>query len=184
VTIGSSSWTKTRLHPATLVSILGCSAVVFILAVVIVYPDYRRMRTLDRQNTDLRRSVLEQQALLSAYSQVIAHGKWVAPSSITIPKRTPLLTDGIKDIPLVLRKMTQESGLSFVSASPRLTPARDGGDETLQVTIVARGDFVRFRELLLKMIGAPWFSRIDGIKLHSAGTQSEMSVTASVLLSR
>jgi len=139
-------------------------AVILVLIFLGIMPLKSALTDLDKQTAEVKYKIEEQKILAPFYKSLMEKGK-EDMKLLPTPQKTSLPQAQISTIPKFIGDAAKKSGLSLISASPRLAGIT-GGAKTVPVHVTLRGDFFNLREFLINMGAIPYIQHIEEISIQ------------------
>lgn len=157
-----------KIPKQTLIYIGVCLfGLVFFLLVAII-PNQRKLSDLDHRIRKLDFELHKQEILFPVFTEL--RQKMLPQDNARFPKspRKRLPQSDITEIPNMLRKIAEQSGVIFNAAVPDVNTLKSDSGR-IRVKLSLQGDFFRLRDLLFLLDNNPFVDEIDQLAVSSGG---------------
>ena len=141
-------------------------AVILSIILLMIYPDYRTLATLDKNIQQLNTKIETQRLLFPLFQKMLTEIDLKLPEGVALPKAEKLTLEKTESIVSVFHEFAAKSGLKVVEVSPDVESTLNGSGFLL-LNIVMRGDFFKLRDFLLALGDLPYLEKIEQIKLSN-----------------
>lgn len=149
--------------------------VILVVIFLMIYPDYRATVLLDKNIKDLNTKIETQKMLSPLFQKLLTEIDFNVPEGLPFPKDEKLSQEKAQNIPAIIHGLADGAGLKVVEISSDLDSTLDGSG-VLKISVVMRGDFMKFRDLLMALGKLPYLERIERIKIESIEGAKEISL--------
>lgn len=148
-------------------------AVILVVILLLIYPDYRTLAALDKNIVHLNAKIETQKILYPLFQKMLTESNPVLPEGAAFPKEEKLTQENAERLVSVFHELAGKHRLKVVEVSPDVESTLDGSGFVL-LNIVAGGNFFELREFLLELGGLPYLEKIEQIKLQNTETGKEV----------
>jgi Tfp pilus assembly protein PilO len=138
--------------------------VILMLIFLGIMPLKSALADLDKRTAEVQYRIEEQKILAPFYKSLMERGKEDV-KLLPMPQKTSLPQAQISTIPGFIGDAARKSGLSLVSASPKIA-GLTGSARTLPVHVTLRGNFFNLRNFLINMGAVPYIQHIEEISIQ------------------
>jgi hypothetical protein len=146
--------------------------IVVIFLLVIVYPYYRSLDTLDKDIARMYERAERQKVLLPLYMKLVEKSEASAPDKLSLPSRKALSKNNIDLIPSLIKGIARKSGMQVITIKPDLTTLATKKD-LLLIYATVRGSFFDVRNFLIELGKVPAIDHIEEIDIQQKVTDKE-----------
>ena len=140
--------------------------VILVIILLMIYPDYRTLATLDKNIKQLNTKIETQELLFPLFQKMLTEIDLKLPGGGAFPKEEKLTQEKAERIVSVFYELADKSGLKVVEVSPDVESTLNGSGFLL-MNVVVKGDFSELREFLLELGHLPYLEKIEQIKLQN-----------------
>ena len=124
---------------------------------------------------DLNRKVNEQELLYPVYRQLIKEVQQAVPGDLPLPQNAKADRNAIGNLTELFQTIARQNGVVLESAVPDARSyLEDSGYIILNTRF--RGDFFRFRSLLVAIFNIPYLENIDNMIIETKGREKEIAL--------
>jgi len=139
--------------------------IILVISMLMIYPDYRTMATLDKNIQQLNAKLETQKLLFPVFQKMLTEIDLKLPEGVSIVKEEKLSQEQAAGIVPVFYELAGRFEVKVVEASPDMDSTLNGSG-LLLMNIVAAGDFFKLREFLITLESLPYLEKIEQIKLQ------------------
>jgi len=140
--------------------------VILVIILVMIYPDHRTLKALDKNIKQLNTKIETQKLLFPLFQKMLTEIDLKLPEGVSFPKKEKLTQEKTESIVSVFHEMAGKTGLEIVEVSPDVESTLNGSGFLL-MNVVVKGDFFKLREFLLELENLPYLEKIEQIKLQT-----------------
>jgi len=141
-------------------------AVILVVILLLIYPDYRTLAVLDKNIKQLNARIETQKLLFPLFQKMLTEIDLKLPEGAAFPKAEKLTQEKAESMLSVFHELAGKSGLKVLEVSPDVESTLNGSGFVL-MNVVVRGDFFMLREFLLELGNLPYLEKIEQIKLQN-----------------
>lgn len=156
----------------TLIYLSVSIVIVVLFLLVIVYPYYQSLGTLDREIAGMYKRAERQKVLLPLYMKLVKKSEDSVPDKLFLPVRKSLSKNNIDLIPPLIKGIAQKSGMQTVTVNPDLTTLATKKDYLL-IYATVRGGFFNVRDFLIELGKVPYIDHIEEVEIQQKMTDKE-----------
>jgi hypothetical protein len=131
-----------------------------------IFPTHRAIVTTDKKIAALTEKVEEQKVLYPLFKDLLEKSKSETPSQLPFPKSAKLSKEETEDISSFFQELARQNGFSVETIVPDVVSLTDGSGY-LMLDAVLRGEFLKFRNLLLQLGEIPYLEKIESIQIRT-----------------
>ncbi|MBN2515919.1 MAG: hypothetical protein JXC33_07795 [Deltaproteobacteria bacterium] len=146
--------------------------IVVIFLLVIVYPYYQSLGTLDKEIAGMYKNAEKQKVLLPLYMKLVQKSEASVPDKLSLPIRKSLPPNNIDLIPPLIKGIARKAGMQAVMVNPDLTTLATRKDFLL-IYATVRGSFFDVRNFLIELGKVPYIDHIEEIDIQQKMTDKE-----------
>jgi hypothetical protein len=146
--------------------------IVVTFLLVIVYPYYQSLATLDKEIDGMYRRAEKQKVLLPLYMKLVEKSEASVPDKLILPSRKSLSKNNIDLIPSFIKGIARKSGMKVIAINPDLTTLTTKKD-LLLIYATVRGSFFDVRNFLIELGKVPAVDHIEEIDIRQKVTDKE-----------
>jgi len=158
-------------------------AVILIVGLLMIYPNYRTLTALDRNIWQLKVNIENQKLLFPLFQRLLKEINLKLPEGVSEPKQEKLSPEKEQTIVSTFHGMADSVGLKVLEISPDVASTLDGSGYLL-MNLAMEGDFHKIRELLLEVGKLPYLGKIERIKLQNTAKGGQKEVHLKIWLKR
>jgi hypothetical protein len=164
--------------------LLLCSIGILMFILIGLYPMQSSLSALDEEIAGVKTRIEEQKALFPLYKELAERMRKRRDSELLrYSGRIELSIDQIDGISTRFREIAEESNLETISITP--DPKSLANDsKSMSVSLVMRGDFLKFRRFLFDLETVPYLQHIQEFQIQEALAGREFRLKAWVAVSR
>ena len=148
-------------------------AVILVVILLLIYPDYRTLAALDKSIIHLNAKIETQKLLFPLFQKMLTEIDLKLPEGAAFPKEEKLTQEKAEGIVSVFYELAGKFRLKVVEISPDVESTLDGSGFVL-MNVVVNGDFSELREFLLELGNLPYLEKIEQIKLQNTEAGKEV----------
>jgi len=156
----------------SIIYIMVCLIGLAIFILVGILPNVWTMEELGKQTVDAQFQLEEKRTLSPIQKSLHDRSIKKEPDILPLPVKGKLSRTEINTLPITFGALAKTSGLSVTSAVPNVN-ALTGEATSLSVNVVLKGDFVNFRNFLIRLGGNPAVQRIEEIVVQQKPDSKE-----------
>jgi len=162
-----------NILPVRTLIYLGVSIfIVTIFLLVIIYPYYRSLGTLDKEIAGMYKRVEQQKVLLPLYMKLVEKSGASVPDKFSLPIRKTVPKNNIDLIPPLIKGIARKSGMQTVMVTPDLTTLSTRKDFLL-IYATVKGNYFDIRNFLIELGNVPFIDHIEEIDIRQKATDKE-----------
>ena len=146
--------------------------IVVIFLLVIVYPYYQSLGTLDKKIAGMYERAERQKVLLPLYMKLVEKSEASVPDKLFLPSRKTLSKNNIDLIPSLIKGIARKSGMQVITINPDLTTLSTRKD-LLLIYVTVRGSFFDVRNFVIELGKVPTIDHIEEIDIQQKVTDKE-----------
>ncbi|MFO7715686.1 MAG: hypothetical protein R6V78_14690 [Desulfosarcina sp.] len=161
------------------VLVIICALGLLAFLLVVIYPNYRALKTYDRQIATTNAEIALRQTLAPIYRELIERVRLAPATRLKVVEKSSLDRADTGRLTQIFEAIAESACLTLESVVPD-AQAFAQGDGRLQVDVVFRGDFLNIQTLINTLVEHAFVERILNIHLNS--TQENKWIKLSVAL--
>lgn len=154
-----------NVDPKNLWSIVIYGGIIFLVALVGIFPLYKYNSSLIRENQNLKNKIEEQKELGPVYLNLL---KNVDDKKVRLspgPEKTTIPRSEAGKFQDNFRTIAGKAGLTIISFTPELSTLT-GSSSSFLHNIVLKGELANLRRLLIGLGSVPYLDRIEEINIQ------------------
>jgi hypothetical protein len=153
--------------------ISGAVILALILLLILVFPNFSGSQDID----ELKAQIAEQEALYPLYEELRSEMKRKVPKGLLCPDSARLARGDTGKISLLFENICTETNMKLLKVVPNIESLNKTPGH-LSVDARLKGDFLRFRDFLIRLGEMPFLQTIEKIRIQSVVEAKEFTVTA------
>jgi len=133
-----------------------------------IFPTHRAIIAMDQKIGTLKEQVEEQKVLHPLFEDLVEKSKSETPSQLPFPKKAKLSRDETEDISAFFQELAHQNDFKVETIVPDVVSLTDGSGY-LMLDAVLKGEFLKFRKLLLQLGEVPYLEKIESIRIRTVG---------------
>jgi hypothetical protein len=146
--------------------------IIMIFLLMIVYPYYKSLGTLDKEIAVMYERAERQKVLLPLYMKLVEKSGQSVPDKLFLPARESLPKNNIDLVPPLIKGIARKSGMQAVVVNPDLTTLTTTKGFLLTHATV-RGGFFDIRNFLIELGKVPSLDHIEEIEIQKKAIDYE-----------
>ena len=156
-----------KLHGKSIRYLIICAIGILCFVALGISPRQKSIANLDTEAAKLETEIKAQKALLPVFEDLLKKAKVKGPSNLPFPKKAKLDRAKAVMISDTFREIAQMSGLQLVNVAPDLKTLASKS-ESLCVNVHLSGDFLNFRDFLIRMEQLPYLKHLEMVRIQPA----------------
>ncbi|BBO80078.1 hypothetical protein [Desulfosarcina ovata] len=149
--------------------------------VLVIYPNYRTLKEVDRKITALNEEIVSRQTLVPIYARLMQKAGNVISSHLKAPEQSSLALAETARLAELFQEIADPTGMTLESVVPdaeAVTPRA----ERLRVDVAFGGNFLPMQALIDAIAAQPFVDRIDAISITNENTKKRISLALTLFL--
>ena len=157
------------------VYLLICSLGILAFVAIALYPSQRSLNSMDREISEIQRSIEEQNILFPVYAQLQNRIQLKGSDILSSPDGIKLSMDNIEELPSIFEKIAKKYNLTALSVAPDLM-SFGSVSGFLLVDVVIQGKFLDFRNFLIELVNLAYLEEIEEIRIERAAKAKKFNL--------
>jgi hypothetical protein len=164
--------------------LLLCSIGILMFILIGLYPVHSSLSGLDEEIAGIKARIEEQKVLFPLYKELAEKVRKKMDSELLrYSGKIALSIDQIDAISTRIREIAEESNLETISITPDAKSLANNS-KSMSVSLVVRGDFLKFHRFLFDLESVPYLEHIQEIQIQEALAGREFRLKTWVAVSR